>query len=198
LEHSYVIDHATKKFGSVLPFSFDVILPEGDAGIEEWLSKNYDHLRRELEIVRGRAEYSIQIYCDHDTLKSKILKNDHELNDLQSEIEKESKGKAYLLSRKLDQKLKGQIDTEARRLAEEYLSSIRLHVDELVINGKKSWTPDNFRDKTLLASYSCLVDEDRVEKLGQVLDEINSREGFRVRFTGPWAPFSFVKLQRLS
>jgi hypothetical protein len=33
-----------------------------------------------------------------------------------------------------------------------------------------------------------------VKKLGEVLEEINCKEGFMVRFTGPWAPFSFVRL----
>jgi hypothetical protein len=198
LEHSYVIDHATKMFGSVLPFSFDVILLDGDAQIEEWLCKNYEHLHSELESVKAKAEYSIRIYYDYDTLKSRILTSDQELNDLQKKIEKESKGKAYLLSKKLDQKLKVQVDTEAKRLAEESLSRIESHVDKIVANDKIFWTPENCRDKKLLISYSCLVNEDRVERLGEMLDEINALEGFIVKFTGPWAPFSFVKLQSLS
>jgi len=41
LSHSYVIDQAMKKFGSVLPFSFDVILKGEDSAILEWLGKNY-------------------------------------------------------------------------------------------------------------------------------------------------------------
>jgi hypothetical protein len=48
-----------------------------------------------------------------------------------------------------------------------------------------------------MASYSCLVHKNNVDRLGEVLEGINSLQGFRVRFTGPWAPFSFVDFQEL-
>ena len=47
----------------------------------------------------------------------------------------------------------------------------------------------------LVVALSCLVQDNNVGKLGRVLDEINHREGFAVRFTGPWAPFSFIRLK---
>jgi hypothetical protein len=83
-------------------------------------------------------------------------------------------------------------------LAEEYLSRIRCQVDSLMADGKGPWVPETCRDMKFLVSYSCLVREDKVERLGEILDEINSQEGFRVRFTGPWAPFSFVKIGDLA
>jgi hypothetical protein len=130
LEHSYVIDQATKKFGSVLPFSFDVILRGGDdSQIEAWLCRNYEHLHEELKGVEGKAEYTIQIYYNYADLQSKILDVNPELKDLQNLIEKESKGKAYLLSKKLDQRLKGLVFAEEGPLAEEYLSRIRCQAD---------------------------------------------------------------------
>ncbi len=197
-EHSYVIDQATKRFGSILPFSFDVILRGDDSQIEAWLCRNYEHLHEELKGVEGKAEYTIQIYYNYANLQSKVLDGNPELKDLQNQIEKESKGKAYLLSKKLDQRLKGLVSAEEARLANKYLPRIHRQVDKLIIDGKRSWIPEDCRDMKLLASYSCLVREDKVERLGVILDEINSQEGFRVRFTGPWAPFSFVKLGDLA
>jgi hypothetical protein len=194
LEHSYVIDQATKRFGSVLPFSFDVILRGDDSLIEEWLRRNYEHLRRELDGVAGKAEYTVQIFYDYNELASRILSRTPELNELQSSIGKESKGKAYLLQKRLDQRLKSLVASEARCQAERYLSSISSQVEELIADGKSSWTPEGCQDLQLLASYTCLVCQEKVEGLGETLDQINRLEGFSVRFTGPWAPFSFVKL----
>jgi hypothetical protein len=68
-------------------------------------------------------------------------------------------------------------------------------VKELKVSGRTSWTPEKYKEKKLLATYSCLVSDEAVKKLGEVLEEINCKEGFFVRFTGPWAPFSFVRLQ---
>lgn len=192
LTHSYVIDRATKSFGSVLPFSFDVILKGDDSAIEEWLDKNYALLIHDLENVKGKAEYTIQIYYDYDDLASRVLKSDTKLMDLKIQIAKESKGKAYLLGKKLEQKLKAQVSSEAARLADKSLSEITSQVDDLKVDGKRR-TPEDYKDLNLLASYSCLVRNDAAARLGETLDEINHMEGFRVRFTGPWPPFSFAR-----
>jgi hypothetical protein len=53
--------------------------------------------------------------------------------------------------------------------------------------------PENYKDKKLVAAFSCLVHNDNIEGLGQALGKI-SQGSYAVRFTGPWAPFSFVKL----
>ena len=103
-----------------------------------------------------------------------------------------------MLRKKLDQTLKLEVAAEAGRQAEVSLVQIREQVDQLVVNDRPSWTPENFRDLLLLASYSCLVRKENVDRLGEILDAINSLHGFRVRFTGPWAPFSFVDLQELA
>jgi hypothetical protein len=197
LAHSYVIDHAMKMFGSVLPFSFDVILKGDDSAILEWLSKNYSLLYQDLENVKGKAEYTIQVYYDYDDLASRILKSDAKLMELKCQIERECKGKAYLLGKKLDQKLKALVSIEAASLLDKSLTDIKSQVDDLKMDGKR-WTPDNYKGLSLLASYTCLVRDDAAARLGETLDEINCMEGFRVRFTGPWPAFSFVNCKELS
>lgn len=194
LEHSYVIDQATKMFGTVLPFSFDVIIKGDDDAVLDWLCRDYEKLAGELLRMQGTAEYSIQIYCDHACLETMVLANNQELEDLKNRIENEPKGKAYLLKRNLDLKLKNLTYSESGRLAEQFFSKIKPLAEELKAAGKSSWTADKYRDKKLLATFCCRVSDEFVKKLGEVLEEINDKEGFYVRFTGPWAPFSFVCL----
>ena len=55
LEHSYVIDQATKMFGTVLPFSFDVIIKGNDDAVKDWLRRDYEHLADELLRMEGTA-----------------------------------------------------------------------------------------------------------------------------------------------
>lgn len=194
LEHSYVIDQAMKLFGTVLPFSFDVIVRGDDSTIEGWLCRNYDRLASELQRVEGRAEYSVEIYYDYDQLAEEALRENQELRELASRIEKEPKGRAYMLKRTLDHKLKEIVASEARRQVDRAISQIKSLADEAKVETKRSQPPEKYRDKRLIGSYSCLVHTDSVNKLGDVLEEINALSGFAVRFTGPWAPFSFVKL----
>jgi len=194
LEHSYVIDQATRMFGTVLPFSFDIIIKGDDDAVKGWLSRDYETLAGELLRMLGTAEYSIQIYCDPACLEKMVLAHNQDLQDLKSRIEKEPKGKAYLLKRNLDLKMKDKAFSEAAKLAEHFSGVIRPLAEELKIAGKSSWAEEKYKDKKLVASFCCRVSDSAVKELGGMLDEINGKEGFYVRFTGPWAPFSFVCL----
>ncbi len=194
LEHSYVIDHATKMFGTVLPFSFDVIIRGDDDAVKGWLSRDYEKLAGELLRMQGTAEYSIQVYCDPACLEKIVLANNQELVDLKSRIEKEPKGKAYLLKRNLDLKMKDLAFIESGKLADQFFRKIKPLAEELKSAGKSSWTAEKYRDKKLIASFCCRVSDESVKELGELLEEINCQEGFYVRFTGPWSPFSFVCL----
>ena len=44
----------------------------------------------------------------------------------------------------------------------------------------------------MIMNLSCLVYKDSHTELGEELGKINQLEGFSVRFTGPWPPYSFV------
>lgn len=195
LAHGYVIDQATNKFGTVLPFSFDVIVRGDDEIVKKWLEDNYEILKEDLEKVRGRAEYSVQIFCDQGTLSEMILSNSPELSDQKEKIETMSKGTAYLQQRKLELNIKDSISDEISGLAGEFSSKIKAHVEVLKVDANITQVPERYKDKMLVVALSCLVQDNNVGTLGGVLDELNNREGFAVRFTGPWAPFSFVRLK---
>lgn len=195
LAHNYVIDHASKQFGTVLPFSFDTIVRGGDDTLKDWLSKSCEKFKGELERVKNKAEYSVQVFYEHEKLAGKLVNDDQELKGLKEKMEKMPKGAAYLLQRKYELKVKDALSAGIAKLAGEFGGRIREHVEEMKVEEKTSQVPEKYKDKTLIVTLSCLVHEDKVEKLGEVLDEINKRDGFAVRFTGPWAPFSFVGLK---
>jgi len=192
LEHSYVIDQAMKKFGTVLPFSFDVIIKGDDDVIRGWLDQNYERLMSELERLADRAEYSIQIFYDYDRYASKVLSGNCDLLSLKGKIEAQSRGKAYLLQRNLDLKLKDAVTSCVEKMAEQFGLEIGSISDEVKAEERHSFVPEKYKDKKLMASFSCLVQRDKVDLLGLALEKINCLDGLAVRFTGPWAPFSFV------
>lgn len=195
LAHNYVIDYTTKQFGTVLPFAFDSVVAGSDISIRNWLVKNYDMLKRELEKVKNKAEYSVQIFCDRDSLAAMLSEKDQELNGLKEKMEKTSKGASYLLNRQFEIKMKDAIAVEISMLARDFSSEIGEYVEILKVEKKTSQVPDKYKDMKPIAAFSCLVHDEKVEILGEVLEGINRREGFAVRFTGPWAPFSFVELK---
>ncbi len=191
LSHNYVIDFTTKKFGTVLPFSFDTIVKGSDEIVSVWLEKSYLILKGELDRLKNKAEYSIAIFCENECLKANLAGSDLELNKMKEKIDRMPKGAAYLLQRGLELKVKDAIAQEVSRLSHEFITDFREHVEE-IREEKNLHVPEKYNGKKPIVGLTCLIHEDKVEKLGEELDEINRREGFAVRFTGPWAPYSFV------
>ncbi len=192
ISHNYIIDLSTKKFGTVLPFSFDTIVKGSDETVSVWLEKSYLILKGELDRLKNKAEYSISIFCENECLKANLAGSDLELKKMKEKIDKMPKGAAYLLQRGLELKVKDAIADEVSRLCHEFIPNIMGHVEEMR-EEKNLRVPEKYKGKKSIAALTCLIHEDKVEKLGEELDEINRREGFAVRFTGPWAPYSFVK-----
>jgi hypothetical protein len=195
LEHSYVIDLATERFGTVLPFTFDIIFIGDDEVVRGWLEENYDTLKGELERVSGKAEYTVQVFCDEEKLREKIVAADPELQRLKASIENMPKGTAYLYQKKLDLKIKEGLLEETARLAKELGAKIEEIADEVKIEKKVSSVPDKYKEMMMVATFSCLVRHDGVEALGDLLEVVDREEESSVRFSGPWAPFSFAQLK---
>jgi hypothetical protein len=192
LSHNDVVDGATEYFGTVIPFSFDTIAKGSDTSIKEWLRRSYEKFKHELGRLSHRAEYLVQIFSDQDKFVERILTENQALRELKEKTSKMSERAGYLFHRKFELRLDDACNATRAKLAEEFASQIKDHVEEMEIERKISHLPENYKDKKLIVAFSCLVHKDNVKGLGQALGKI-SQEGYAVRFTGPWAPFSFVK-----
>lgn len=195
LSHNYVIDKATENFNTVLPFSFGCIAGGDDEAIRNWLQKNYSPYKRELERLKNSAEYSVHIYYDPKVLEKQIIETIPELKEIDKKMESMSKGKAYIFKKKFELSLKQAVKDELAGLGEEFGTLIKENIMQMRVEEKIPYIPEKYTGKRLMIALSCLVMRDNIEKLGQNLEKINKREGFAVRFTGPWAPFSFVDLK---
>jgi len=192
LAHQYVIDEATKKFGTVVPFSFDTIIKRDEEKVKEWLSEEYFTFKEKLESVRDKAEYTIQIFCDKTPLMEKIREDNKEIKKLEKDITTKPKGVAYMLNKKLEIMLKDGFRILVDRYAKDFYDQIKTLVDEIKAEPTNKPVPDKWKDEQMIINLCCLVPKDKVEKLSKELGKINEKEEFSVRFTGPWAPFSFA------
>lgn len=186
LTHQYVIDLATKEFGTLIPLAFNNILAGDDEAVRKWLDGHYTQLKTLLERLEGKEQYEVQVFLENEFVRKTIEENE-EIQNLRKEIENRTKGAAYLL-RKQQEKRLALIECHARRLCNE----IRDLVDEVGIELVDKKASEKWRDKLMIFNLFCLVRKDRVQKLTTLLEEVNRREGFAVRFTGPWPPYSFV------
>ncbi|MFQ5826297.1 MAG: gas vesicle protein GvpL [Dehalococcoidia bacterium] len=193
LTHQRVVDEAWERWGTVLPLGFDTII-RGDAGIEpednmrSWLQKDYENLRRKLERVRGKAEYGVQAFWHASVIATDLTETNPEISRLEAEIRSMPRGVAYMLKQKLENVLKKEMEAKADQCFRDFYHRIRQHVDDLRVERTKQGDGDT----QMIMNLSCLVYRDKAQELGEELEGIDRMEGFSVRFTGPWPPYSFV------
>jgi len=192
ITHEKVVEVAWERFGAVLPLGFDTIIKgEEDKSPEEniknWLKEEYPNLKEKMDKIRGKAEYGVQIFWDPKFIADEIGKTNGEIKKLNQDIKSKPKGMAYMLKQKLENLLKKEMEEKADLYFKDFYARIKKCVDEIKVEKTK-----RNEKKPMLMNLSCLVDKEKSKELGEELEKIYSEEGFAVRFTGPWPPYSFV------
>lgn len=194
LSHQKVVDAVWERFGTVIPIGFDTIV-QGNAAVDpeenmkKWLKDDYDNLKAKMEKIRGRAEYGVQLFWDRKTMVKEITDESPEIKALNEEIKSKPKGIAYMYRQKLEALLKKEIEERADRYFKEFYEKITPHAENLRVEKTKK-TEDE--EKQMLLNLSCLLPKEGSKGLGEELEKIDALEGFSVRYTGPWPPYSFV------
>jgi hypothetical protein len=190
LAHQYVIDLATEEFGTVIPLTFDTIFKGNDEELRNWLCKEYKQLETLLKKLDGQAEYAVQIFLEAEFLDKLASEND-EVRSIEKNLKNMSNGVAYLLKKKSEQRRELEKQLIVDRQAKELLSQIKPLVNDAVLGSTNKEVPEKWRDKRMILNAVCLVPKDNIETLGSKLGQLK-KEGYAVRFTGPWPPYNFV------
>jgi hypothetical protein len=193
MTHQKVVDTVWDRFGTVLPMSFDTIIVGGEGiepeeNLKKWLEEDFDKLRGKFNHVQGKAEYGVQILWDPRVIIDKIVRDSTEIRNLNEEIKEKSPGIAYMYEQKVKNLLRREMENKADEYFKEYYQRIKKAVFDIHIDKAKK--VDN--ELQMIMNLSCLVAGENVEKLGDLLEEINREEGLHIRFTGPWPPYSFA------
>jgi len=192
--HQKVVDAAWERFGIVLPMGFDTIIrcnkvSDPEENMRRWLKEDYGNLKAKMDKVRGRAEYGVQVFWDSRVMAQKITEESLEIKKLEEEVKSKPRGLAYMYRQKLENLLKKEMEKQADRYFKEFYERIKQYVDDLRVDKTKKAEDEN---KLMLMNLSCLLPKGGSKRLGYELEKIDALEGFSVRFTGPWPPYSFV------
>jgi hypothetical protein len=194
LIHQQVLDGAAEKFGTIIPMGFDTIIcGKGDADPKEnmrnWIETDYDTLTSKMVRIRNKAEYGVQIFWETSIMARNVSEKSNEMKALEEEIRAKPKGIAYMYRQKLAELLKSEMVSRADQCFQEFYEKIKAYTDDIHVEKTKRAEDEG---RQMLLNLSCLLPKGQSEKLGEALEEIDNREGFSVRFTGPWPPYSFV------
>ena len=191
--HHRVVETAWERFGSVLPMSFDMIIRGNDSAsayenLIKWLQEKRDTFTRQFERLAGKAEYGVQISWDPKEIAADVIQSAPDLQEMEHEIQAKPAGLAYMERARLEKAVKEQMEAKAGDYFQAFYDRIRGCVQDLRVE-----RPRKTEDGTqMLLNVSCLVEKGGHRRLGQVLDQIAKMPGMKVRFTGPWPPYSFV------
>lgn len=191
--HEAVVDALTK-LTVVVPFKFGTILKDEEAASKmlQVYEKKFEKL---LAKFTGREEWGIKVYADSKKFKDYIGKNELEFKKQQRGLSKvSSKGAAYLLGRKIEEK----IEEEMIRRLSEIAEIIFRQAERLVFEARRSQTlPRKLtgKEKEMILNCAYLIEKERVgsfHRQMKTLIEKYQPRGVDLEISGPWPPYSFV------
>jgi hypothetical protein len=195
LKHQQVVDTAGDIFGTPLPMRFNTILEGGNTSVTQWLDENHNEIREELVSLADRWEYRIRLFWEPSLFEDQITDQDDRLQELQRRKQQAGAGKAFLVEKQYDKRLrelKQERRSELTALLQEAVSPI---VNELTEQESHSSLTDanSSTDGEQVARLAVLADETEETALGDRLDELVEQDGVRIRFSGPWPPYTFAQ-----
>lgn len=193
LVHQRVVQIAAERFGTVLPLGFGKIIAgdehkKPEEKVADWLKSSFKDLEIKLKKVEGKAEYGVQVFWDVSLVTVRLIDEVPHIRALSEEIKLKKAGTAFLYEEKLKKEIRLCLEEAAARHYRTFYEKIKDVAEDVRID-KCHRTSD---DRKMLLNVSCLLNDRQVERLGEMLDDITGQEGFSVRYTGPWPPYSFV------
>lgn len=181
-----------ERTGAVLPMTFNVLVAPGEdtaAGdrLTAWLAERSEELGARLRELEGRAELRVELTVDRE----EAVGDDERARALEAEMASRSPGMRRLLAKKLEHLRK----EASERLADGIHADVRRRLAAVVedIRDRTRTVRDPREAEVLTAAL--LVPAAEIETVGTVLADVqDSHPAVRVRFLGPWPPYSFTEL----
>ena len=190
--HNGVIELAFNKFDAVVPLRFDTIVKEKDGesneAVQKWLGEQHLNLKRKLSELRGRQEYSVQVFVDKEKLLQGILDKNEKVAGLKKKMEAaKSPGHAYLYKQTFEATVKKEMEERIGEISKEVQTLIKHCSADMRIEKTKK-----VGEKTMLLNVSCLVQKENAAQFKEELEKIDGFNNLSGRIVGPWPPYSFV------
>jgi hypothetical protein len=188
--HDDAVEGMRRAAGGVLPMTFNVLVapgPDGDAAsrLRAWLRQNRDDLRARLERLRGRAEYRVEIALE----SAAVPTGDASVQEIEERMRDSSPGLRRLLGKQLEAKRRAAAESFADELHADARRRLGAVAEDLADRRAAARRPE----ETEVLSLALLVHDDEVDDVGLILSDLQeSHPAVRVRFLGPWPPYSFT------
>ncbi len=192
LAHHRVAQLALVSWGSILPMTFNTIVAPSeyrtsDENLVAWLEAEHDRLQDRLDLLRGRAEFSLQVSFAPAVVFRKIAEEVPEIRQLEERTRARSGGLAYLYAQELERLLRREAERRTGQFFTMLYERVRSCAERVQI--EKGRKDDS--GLSMAANLSCLVALERYPGFKALADEIALLDGYTVRLVGPLPAYSF-------
>lgn len=197
LAHEKVIEEAmmtNNRVLRVIPMRFGTIFKE-KARLEETLNKDYSKLRKVLERIQRKQEWSVKVYLkDKKIFEQRIKERNETLKEKEKEIASMPEGMAYFVEEELKEVIAKEIEKELDNIVKFILGSLKKHTVAAIENKiiEKELT-GRLEPMVLNAAY--LVPEEKIEDFKKESENLNQEikaMGLYLEYSGPWPPYNFI------
>lgn len=192
LEHSDVVDRVWQAGTTVLPASFNVIVAPAPGvtareRLVRWMTDREAELTARTAAVRGRVELRVGVGLALD-----VVADEHpDLAGMRAELADRPPGVRRLLHRRLEERAREVADDAATDLYPQVRRRLA-SVAEALAENRRAHPPDG---TVPVLDIALLVAHERVADVGRVLADLQEEQpAARVRYLGPWPPYSFADL----
>lgn len=182
---AWFVDH-----GQILPVPL-FTLYTGPEALRAAADSHAGTVVAQLDRFAGRQEWDLKITFQADRLEAALGTISEEVARLDAEIAAAPPGRRYLLEKKRSAVAKVETSSAARRLAVAVLTDL----EPLAIETRAIPLPRT-PDMPVVVYSALLFDASAAERAAAIIRDHEGRLGglgFRIAWSGPWAPYRFVE-----
>ncbi|MCX5810388.1 MAG: GvpL/GvpF family gas vesicle protein [Proteobacteria bacterium] len=195
--HEDVIEEAMRGADglvNVIPMRFGIIFKD-KAGLKETLDRDYAKMRRLLNKIRGKQEWSVKIYLmDSERFELMVKEKNEDIRLKEQEMASMPEGMAYFMEEELKETVCNEVNKELDvmsdnlfgKLGEEAAESVKTKILDREMTGKT---------ERMVLNAAFLVHADKVDSFKKALEDIDEdlkAKGLHLEYSGPWPPFNFT------
>lgn len=187
LEPHHRIIHDICKHGPLVPAAFGHI-SESEEDLIGVLRENYDDIRQEIGRLANKVELTLKLRWSVENIFEYFVRKHKNLRELRDRIFR-SPLPSFDDKLKVGSMFEACLSAERGRLTEVLLNSLRDLVIESMLNSP--------REEKTVCDCALLVENARAQEFGAALERTATifDSGLALQWSGPWPPYSFVRLQ---
>ena len=183
------------KSHTVIPFNFGTLY-NSEAGVRKFFDDYSDELFSNIRVLDGKEEWALKVYCDQNLLIQNVEFISTEISDIDSEIQRSSIGKAYLLKKRKSVMIERVMTELYNRFSEEIFNRLnffseKFRFNSIILSDKSGANLD------MILNVSFLLKNENIVHFLEIADIISlehEKAGIIIDLTGPWPPYSFINM----